>query len=86
MGRSVKDAVERGLRIGKSLLSPALSAPAPVQNIGAYGTEVEHSIDRVEAFDIETGKKGIFKCRMRVCLQRQYVQTAGWEKNILLRA
>lgn len=34
---------------------------APVQNIGAYGAEVEDVIDSVEAYNIETGKKKIFE-------------------------
>lgn len=57
----VKDAVERGLYGLENLsLIPGTVGAAPVQNIGAYGTEVEHSIDRVEAFDIETGEERVF--------------------------
>ncbi|MFA6274183.1 MAG: UDP-N-acetylmuramate dehydrogenase [Candidatus Paceibacterota bacterium] len=33
---------------------------APVQNIGAYGSEVKDSIESVECFEIENGKKKIF--------------------------
>lgn len=41
-------------------LVPGTVGAAPVQNIGAYGTEVKDTIENVEALDIETGRKKIF--------------------------
>lgn len=35
---------------------PGLAGSAPVQNIGAYGTEVKDSIIQVEGWDTDTGK------------------------------
>ena len=41
-------------------LIPGMVGAAPVQNIGAYGSELNDSILNVEAFEIETGLKKIF--------------------------
>ncbi|HPS21732.1 MAG TPA: UDP-N-acetylmuramate dehydrogenase [Candidatus Paceibacterota bacterium] len=41
-------------------LVPGTVGAAPVQNIGAYGTEVKDTIENVEALDVETGSKTIF--------------------------
>jgi len=41
-------------------LVPGTVGAAPVQNIGAYGTEVKDNLENVEALDILTGKKKIF--------------------------
>ena len=41
-------------------LVPGTVGAAPVQNIGAYGTEVKDTIESVETFEIETGTKKIF--------------------------
>jgi UDP-N-acetylmuramate dehydrogenase len=45
---------------------PGNVGASPVQNIGAYGVEVQSSIERVEAFEIETGNLRYFtneECR-----------------------
>jgi len=39
---------------------PGNVGASPVQNIGAYGVEVQSSIERVEAFEIETGNLRYF--------------------------
>jgi UDP-N-acetylmuramate dehydrogenase len=42
-------------------LVPGSVGASPVQNIGAYGVEIKDVIENVEAFEIESGKKRIFK-------------------------
>ena len=41
-------------------LIPGNVGTCPIQNIGAYGTEVKDTITKVEALEIETGKLHIF--------------------------
>ncbi len=41
-------------------LIPGTVGGAVVQNIGAYGTEIEHHINKVEAINLETGTKQVF--------------------------
>ena len=41
-------------------LIPGTVGATPVQNIGAYGTEIKDTIEKVEAYDITTGTKKIF--------------------------
>ena len=41
-------------------LVPGTVGAAPMQNIGAYGTELKETLVNVECFEIETGKKKIF--------------------------
>ena len=43
-------------------LIPGEVGASAIQNIGAYGVEVKDLIVEVEAFEIATGKKRIFKC------------------------
>jgi len=40
---------------------PGTVGAAPVQNIGAYGVELKDTLENVEAYEIKTGKKNIFK-------------------------
>ncbi|MBU0611888.1 UDP-N-acetylmuramate dehydrogenase [Patescibacteria group bacterium] len=42
-------------------LIPGTVGGAPIQNIGAYGTEVKDIIDSVEVYDSETGEKKVFQ-------------------------
>jgi len=47
-------------------LIPGTVGAAPIQNIGAYGVEIESLIEQVYAFEISTGQKKIFtnqECR-----------------------
>lgn len=56
-GAFVIDTVERGLWGVENLAGiPGTVGAAPVQNIGAYGVEVEQSITHVEAFDTELSR------------------------------
>jgi UDP-N-acetylmuramate dehydrogenase len=41
-------------------LVPGTVGAAPIQNIGAYGTEIKDTLLNVEAFEIENGQKKIF--------------------------
>lgn len=40
---------------------PGKVGSSPIQNIGAYGTEVKDTIEELEAYEISTGEKRIFK-------------------------
>lgn len=42
---------------------PGTVGASPVQNIGAYGSEVRDSIETVEAIDLETGRTRVFSNR-----------------------
>jgi len=42
-------------------LIPGTVAAAPMQNIGAYGVEIESVLENVETYEIETGQKKIFR-------------------------
>ncbi len=53
----VAEAVERGLWGIENLSGiPGSVGAAPIQNIGAYGTEVKETIEWVEVFDTKTGE------------------------------
>lgn len=41
-------------------LVPGTVGATPVQNIGAYGIELKDSLENIETYEIETGKKKIF--------------------------
>ncbi|MFA6325231.1 MAG: UDP-N-acetylmuramate dehydrogenase [Candidatus Paceibacterota bacterium] len=53
--------IERGYWGMENLsLIPGTVGATPVQNIGAYGVEVKDIIEKVEAYEINTGEKRIF--------------------------
>lgn len=53
----VAEAVRRGLWGIENLSGiPGTVGAAPIQNIGAYGTEIKETIEWVEVFDTKTGK------------------------------
>ena len=55
-------AVEHGFwGIENLSLIPGTVGAAPMQNIGAYGAELEHVLANVEAYEIESGLKRIFQ-------------------------
>jgi len=57
----VNFAVEHGYwGIENLSLIPGTVGATPVQNIGAYGVELKDTLERVEAYEIETGDKKIF--------------------------
>lgn len=57
----VKLTVDKGLYGLENLSSiPGTVGASPVQNIGAYGVEVEELIEAVEVYDVRDGKKKIF--------------------------
>lgn len=54
--------VERNLAGVENLsLIPGLVGAAPMQNIGAYGVEVKETCEEVEAFQLSTGERTVFK-------------------------
>ncbi len=54
--------IERGYWGLENLSSiPGSVGAAPVQNIGAYGAEIKEVLFEVEAYNVETGEKEIFK-------------------------
>jgi UDP-N-acetylmuramate dehydrogenase len=42
-------------------LIPGTVGAAPIQNIGAYGVELKDVLENVEAYEIKTGQKKVFK-------------------------
>lgn len=57
----VEETVERGLYGLENLSAiPGTVGAAPIQNIGAYGSEVKDTITWVEALDVQTKKTKIF--------------------------
>ncbi len=55
-------AVDRGYwGIENLSLIPGTVGAAPIQNIGAYGVELKDVLENVEAYEIKTGQKKVFK-------------------------
>ena len=83
----VEETVERGLYGLENLsLIPGTVGAASVQNIGAYGTEVEEVIEQVEVLDIVTQKIKIFS--HNECLfeyRKSFFKKEGKGKYIVVR-
>jgi UDP-N-acetylmuramate dehydrogenase len=64
----VKWTLERSLPGLENLaLIPGTCGAAPIQNIGAYGSEVAHFIDSVEVFDLRDGKNLLHRLSRTDC-------------------
>jgi UDP-N-acetylmuramate dehydrogenase len=59
----VQESVIRGASGLENLpMIPGQVGAAPIQNIGAYGVELQHCLESVEVFDFDTGEAFILAC------------------------
>ena len=73
---TVADCVARGLA-GLECLSgiPGTVGGTPIQNVGAYGQEVAHRIERLTAYDRRRGRAGhVDRRRVRVFVSHEPLQ------------
>ncbi len=65
-------------------LIPGSVGSSPIQNIGAYGVEVEHAIERVFALDILTGQKLTFENEACLFGYRNSIFKGSWKHKCIV--
>lgn len=63
---------------------PGLTGAAPIQNIGAYGVELEQVFEELEALDLQTGEKLLFDRTMCQFGYRDSIFKHAWRNRCLI--